>query len=156
RPRGTVRCGRSCDRLPFRSAPVASRCERRAGRAWRAARDGAGDGSARALFLRPYRLADRAVARDRHRGTADRGGCKAVYGEAFLVRRTGRANGSRECAPDDRLRETHRSRPLGMMDIASLHLSYTPAFPHWADGDRTDAPQTAAHFYPNPVSTPAR
>jgi hypothetical protein len=36
----------------------------------------------------------------------------------------GRANGSRERAPDDRLRETHQSARVEAMGIASLHPSY--------------------------------
>jgi hypothetical protein len=37
----------------------------------------------------------------------------------------GRANGSRECAPDDRLRETHHlSNRKQLMGFASLYPSY--------------------------------
>ena len=41
----------------------------------------------------------------------------------IALRRMGRANGSRECAPDDRLRETHHLAAR-MMGIAALHPSY--------------------------------
>jgi hypothetical protein len=36
----------------------------------------------------------------------------------------GRANGSRECAPDDKLRETHHTIRGKMMGFAALYPSY--------------------------------
>ena len=38
-----------------------------------------------------------------------------------------KANGSRECAPDDKLRDTHEFASLEMMSFAGLNLSYVLA-----------------------------
>jgi hypothetical protein len=38
----------------------------------------------------------------------------------FSFRRMGRANGSRECAPDDKLRETHQATSMQVMGIAGF------------------------------------
>src|SRR5215207_4416595 len=48
----------------------------------------------------------------------------AVTFAEIALRRMGRANGSRECAPDDRLRETHHCLGPQLMGIAALHPSY--------------------------------
>src|SRR5206468_6712404 len=48
----------------------------------------------------------------------------ARRGRNCTLRRMGGANGSRECAPDDRLRETHHRSGQQWMGIAALHPSY--------------------------------
>ena len=51
--------------------------------------------------------------------------CEKRGSPGRLSGRMGRANGSRECAPDDRLRETHRIFVVQpVMGIASLNPSY--------------------------------
>src|SRR5207245_8315360 len=47
----------------------------------------------------------------------------ARRGRNCTLRRMGGANGSRECAPDDRLRETHHRSGQQWMGIAALHPS---------------------------------
>src|SRR3982074_196967 len=41
----------------------------------------------------------------------------------LAARRMGRANGSRECAPDDKLRDTHQLHFIDMMGFAGLNPS---------------------------------
>jgi hypothetical protein len=63
----------------------------------------------------------------------------------------GRANGSRECAPDDRLRETHHRRRQPLIDIASLHPSYKSG--RLEERANSDGPMDfvfEAHFRLNP------
>jgi hypothetical protein len=44
-----------------------------------------------------------------------------------MARRMGGANGSRECAPDDKLRDTHRSHFLELMGFAGVNPSLRTA-----------------------------